>query len=45
VYQLLPLHRAQLVSYLKATDHRLGLLLNFNSSVLTIRRVISSQNS
>ena len=45
VNTLLPLHRAQLVSYLKASGHHLGLLLNFNASVLTIRRVISTQNS
>jgi len=45
VYMLLPVHRAQLEAYLKASGHRLGLLLNFSASVLTIRRVISSQNS
>jgi len=35
---------AQLHSYLKATGHHLGLLLNFDASVLQIRRVIASQN-
>jgi GxxExxY protein len=45
VYALLPLHRAQLLAYLKASGHHLGLLLNFNASVLTIRRVISSHYS
>jgi len=45
VYTLLPLHRAQLLAYLKASNHPLGLLLNFNASVLTIRRVISSHYS
>jgi len=44
VYMLLPVHRAQLEAYLKASGHRLGLLLNFGTSVLTIRRVIHSQN-
>ncbi len=44
VHMLLPLHRAQLVAYLKASGHHLGLLLNFNASVLTIRRVISSHH-
>ena len=45
VHTLLPLHRAQLLAYLKASNHHLGLLLNFNASVLTIRRVISSHYS
>ena len=27
---LLPVHQAQLLTYLKLTDHRLGLLINFN---------------
>ena len=40
VHMLLPLHRAQLLAYLKASKKRLGLLLNFNASTLTIRRVI-----
>jgi len=41
VSRLLPVHRAQLVSYLRATDLRLGLLLNFHVPVLTmgIKRV------
>ncbi len=30
VEELLPVHEAQLLTYLKLTGHRLGLLLNFN---------------
>jgi len=41
---LLPIHRAQLLSYLRASALRLGLLINFNCEVLKdgIRRVILS---
>jgi len=44
VESLLPIHRAQVMSYLKATKGRLGLLINFNESLLSagIRRVIWS---
>jgi GxxExxY protein len=31
---LLPVHRAQLLTYLKLTGHRLGLLINFNVPVI-----------
>jgi len=34
-------HLAQLRSYLKATDIRVGLLLNFNAPVLGVRRVVN----
>ena len=39
---LLPIHTAQLLSYLKATGHKLGLLINFNVPLLRdgVRRVI-----
>lgn len=42
VEALLPLHSAQLLSYLKATGHRLGLLINFNTRQLTssVKRVV-----
>jgi len=38
---LLPVHSAQLLAYLKATNHRLGLLINFNSRLLKdgLRRI------
>ena len=37
----LPIHKAQLLSYLKLADLRLGLLINFNVKVLKdgIRRM------
>jgi len=34
VEKVLPVHKAQLLSYLKATGKRLGLLINFNTSLL-----------
>jgi len=41
---LAPIHTAQVISYLKTTRCQLGLLINFNSSVLKdgIKRVILS---
>jgi GxxExxY protein len=41
---LAPIHKAQAISYLKATGHRLALLINFNSTVLKdgIKRIIHS---
>jgi GxxExxY protein len=35
VHRLLPIHRAQLLSYLKLNDYRVGLLINFHSVALT----------
>jgi len=35
VEKLLPVHEAQLLTYLKLTDKRVGLLINFNSALLT----------
>lgn len=35
VQEILPVHKAQLLTYLKLTDHRLGLLINFNVPKLT----------
>ena len=42
VSELLPLHQAQLLSYLKATGLRVGLLINFNVPVLKdgLKRVV-----
>lgn len=40
VERLHDLHFAQLKSYLRAAHLHLGLLLNFNSATLTIKRVI-----
>jgi len=46
VDSLLPLHTAQLLSYLRATGHVLGLLINFNTTRLEggIRRVVLSDS-
>lgn len=43
VESILPVHEAQLVTYLKLADKRLGLLINFNSVLLKegIRRKIN----
>jgi len=42
VEQLLPVHKAQVLTYLKLTGHRLGLLINFNVPMIRdgIRRVV-----
>ena len=42
VAALLPVHKAQLMTYLKLTGTRLGLLMNFNEALLKdgIRRVV-----
>jgi GxxExxY protein len=44
VEKLLPVHLAQLLSYLRLADKRLGLLLNFNSTRLVhgLRRVVNN---
>ncbi len=45
VDRLAPIHTAQVISYLKATGLRLGLLINFNTPVLRdgIKRVVWSE--
>jgi len=43
VEQILPVHQAQLLTYLRLSGKRVGLLINFNVSVLKngiIRRVL-----
>ena len=43
VEKVLPVHEAQLLTYLKLSGKKVGLLINFNSSLLTqgiIRRVL-----
>ena len=44
---LLPIHRAQVISYLKATGCELGLLINFHEGVMRsgIKRVVLSKES
>jgi len=43
VKRLLPIHTAQLLSYLRAGDYRLGFLLNFNTVHMRdgIKRVVN----
>jgi GxxExxY protein len=43
VDRLLPIHRAQLLTYLRLTCHSVGLLINFNVGLLRsgIRRVLN----
>jgi GxxExxY protein len=43
VERMLPVHEAQLLTYMKLSGKKVGLLINFNSSLLTqgiIRRVL-----
>ncbi|MDD4646165.1 MAG: GxxExxY protein [Bacteroidales bacterium] len=40
VEKLIPVHIAQVVNYLKATDMNLGLLINFGASSLQYKRII-----
>lgn len=44
VRRLEELHFAQLRAYLKATGLQVGLLLNFNVPVLTVKRVVRGRN-
>jgi GxxExxY protein len=46
VESLLPIHQAQLLSYLKTTGHSLGLLINFNSPQLRagVKRVVLTRS-
>ena len=41
VEELSKLHKAQLNTYLKISGHRLGILINFNSTVVEIKRVLN----
>jgi GxxExxY protein len=45
VAELMPVHKAQLLTYLKLSDTKLGLLLNFNVPVMKdgIVRMINKQ--
>lgn|ERR1700722_1879506 len=44
VERLLPIHDAQLLTYLKLSDYRLGLLINFNVARIKdgVRRLVNS---
>jgi GxxExxY protein len=43
VETLLPVHYKQLLTYLKLTDHKLGLLINFNEALIKngIKRIVN----
>jgi GxxExxY protein len=47
VEKLLPVHTAQLISYLRLRGHKLGLLINFNVPHLRqgIRRIINGSEN
>lgn len=40
VDRLHPVHKGQVISYLRATDLRIGLLINFNAPVVVVKRVV-----
>lgn len=40
VSEILPIHQAQLISYLKATDYELGILINFGAKSLQYKRIV-----
>lgn len=40
VSKLLPVHEAQVLNYLKATDIKVGLLVNFSHPKATVRRLV-----
>ena len=44
VERILPIHEAQLISYLKLSGHKVGLLINFNVKMLKhgIRRLVNN---
>ena len=44
VEHLLPIHEAQLLSYLKITEHKVGLLLNFHAEILIhgLKRMVNN---
>lgn len=47
IEKLLPIHEAQILTYLKLSKIKLGLLLNFNTKLMKqgIRRLVLSKNS
>jgi len=46
VEQILPVHKKQLLTYLKLSDKRLGLLINFNEILIKngITRIVNNLN-
>ena len=45
VSEILPIHQAQLTSYLKATDYELGILINFGAKSLQYKRIVLTRIS
>jgi GxxExxY protein len=43
--KIIPIHRDQVISYLKTADKKLGLILNFGRSKLEIKRVVNNFQS
>lgn len=43
--EILPIHCAQLKSYLLATNYKLGIIINFGSTSLQSKRIAFSKNS
>jgi len=43
IEKLAPVHEAQLISYLRSTDMRMGLLINFNQTLLKhgVKRIVN----
>ena len=39
VVELAPVHKAQVINYLKATDNKIGLLVNFGNTGLEWKRI------
>lgn len=44
VEMLHPVHQAQVITYLRATGHEIGLLFNFNRAVLFTKRIILTKS-
>ncbi len=42
IKQLTEIHEAQLINYLKATDKKLGLLINFGTPKIQIKRIVNN---
>ena len=42
IKQLTEIHEAQLINYLKATDKKLGLLINFGTPKIQIKRIVKN---
>ena len=43
VPEILPIHKAQLLSYLMATEYKLGILINFGAASLQYKRIAVSK--